>query len=171
MQVQRHARQGMAAADAKPVVLRQRRPLAGWPHKPVPAMCPIEGAPAGSHGRSRANRRDPRRLRKQQVAGEQRHRLPKLIVRVRFPHPLPHPLHRKGQAKPGILRAPVGYQGTVRFSPHGLHGFCSSLTYALHPLVSLGSLGTRWVSDRPRRSSADWAVCAAGSGVRRLTCR
>jgi pimeloyl-ACP methyl ester carboxylesterase len=65
--------------------------------------------------------------------------IPKLIVRVRFPSPA----HRKGQAKPGILRAPGGHQRAVRFfstrSLRVLQGFCSSLTYALHPLVFLGS--------------------------------
>ena len=41
----------------------------------------------GSHGHSKTDHQDPRRLRSQQVAVLQRHRLPKLIVRVRFPSP------------------------------------------------------------------------------------
>ena len=57
----------------------------------VPAACPIGGVPAGSHGRSRSDHRYPRRLRNRQVAGGQRHRVPKLIVGFDSPHSAPSP--------------------------------------------------------------------------------
>src|SRR5262245_50754654 len=41
------------------------------------------GGLAGSHGHSETDHQDPRRLLSQQVAALQRHRLPKLIARVR----------------------------------------------------------------------------------------
>ena len=55
----------------------------------VPATCPIGGATAASHGHSRTDHRGPRRSQYQQVAGRPRHRVPKLIVRVRFSSPAP----------------------------------------------------------------------------------
>ena len=56
----------------------------------VPAACPMGGVLTGTHGRSRSDDRNLRRPRNHQVAAGQRHRLPKLIVRVRFPSPAPN---------------------------------------------------------------------------------
>lgn len=54
----------------------------------VPAACPNGGATTASRGHSRADRPGPRRSQYQQVASRQRHRVPKLTVQLRFPHPL-----------------------------------------------------------------------------------
>jgi hypothetical protein len=62
------------------------RALAG---QGVPATCPIGGATADSHGLSRLARQETRRSANPQVMALQRHRLPKLTVRVRFPSPAP----------------------------------------------------------------------------------
>jgi hypothetical protein len=51
-----------------------------WPD--VPAICPIGGATAASHGHSRVDHPGPRRSQYQQVAGRQRHRVPKLTVQI-----------------------------------------------------------------------------------------
>ena len=55
----------------------------------VPATCPLGGATADSHGLSRSACQQTRRPADPQVVAEQRHRVPKLIVRVRFPSPAP----------------------------------------------------------------------------------
>jgi hypothetical protein len=65
----------------------------GLARQGVPAMCPIGGATADSHGLSRLARQETRRSANPQVAALQRHRLPKLIVRVRFPLPAPRCIH------------------------------------------------------------------------------
>ncbi len=49
-----------------------------WPD--VPATCPIGGATAASHGHSRVDHPGPRRSQYQQMAGRQRHRVPKLMA-------------------------------------------------------------------------------------------
>jgi hypothetical protein len=54
----------------------------------MPATCPTGGVTAGSHGLSRSARQPTRRSANPQVTAVLRHRLPKLIVRVRFPSPL-----------------------------------------------------------------------------------
>jgi len=55
----------------------------------VPGTCPIGGAAADNHGSSRSAGQWTRRLANRQAAALQRHRVPKLIVRVRFPSPAP----------------------------------------------------------------------------------
>ena len=67
-------------ADKRPAA-----PLVRDEEAVVPAACPIGEVPAGSHGRSRSDHRYPRRLRNRQVAGERRHRVPKLIVQPLCP--------------------------------------------------------------------------------------
>jgi hypothetical protein len=61
-----------------------------------------------------------------------------------------------GQVKSGSSRRRVAIKEPSASSPHGFHGFCNSLTYALHPLVSLGVTRCRWVNDSPK--------AGAGSG-------
>jgi hypothetical protein len=56
---------------------------------PVPAACPNGGATSDSHGLSWTTCQQARRSAYPQVAAIQRHRVPKLIVRVRFPSPAP----------------------------------------------------------------------------------
>jgi hypothetical protein len=72
----------------------------------VPAACPTGGAPASSHGHSETGHQDPRRLQSQQVAAIQRHRLPKLIVRVRFPSPAPSPRSETDRLVTGMIAVP-----------------------------------------------------------------
>ena len=63
----------------------------------VPAACPTARVPAGSHGRTIkicAGHRLP-------ANSEQRHRLPRLIVRVRFPSPAPSPAPPRNRSSHG----------------------------------------------------------------------
>ena len=52
-------------------------------------------------------------------------------------------------------------------SPHGLHRFCISSTYALHPLVTVLSRSARWVSDHPRpvQAQSPWGVSMPASAL------
>jgi hypothetical protein len=67
----------------------------------------------------------------------------RVLQRRRFDSP--HLLHRKGQAKPGILRAPGGHQGAVRVfstrSPRVLQLVDTCLTSACPFRGSLGAAG------------------------------
>jgi hypothetical protein len=124
-------------------------------------MCPTGRATAVSHGHSRAVLRGAHRSQNQQVASRQRHRLPKLIVRVRFSSPAPP--RSPGQRLSLLLIL-------VRF-PSGTSANRASMRMVILPALQDEAESNRACradsQDRQCRTSpVPWPSCCEGSQAR-----
>src|SRR5271157_3492469 len=125
----------------------------------VPATCPNGGATADSHGLSRTTCQQTRRSANPQVTAMQRHRLPKLIVRVRLAMltwrwSLSFPSHPP-QAAPG--RTTGSEVGGGQGAGEEKKKKKTSRRRRLAPLRACGPRG----ADRKKKGQASWKCSPA----------